>query len=107
LLIFFCGRVLRKCSEEFGGLARFARGREDRSVVLFEKLDPIGDVARVSELSPDPQMGAEECRREFGYQLLGGAGLRTKAVLEIAVEAFLGRRLRTIRCWNQATTRRA
>ena len=31
-------------------------------------------------------MSTEECRREFGYQLLGRVGVRAKAVLEVAVE---------------------
>jgi len=88
LLTFFCGRVLRKRPEEFGGLARFAGRGENRAIVLFEEPDPIGDVSRVPELSLDPEMGAEKCCREFGDQLLGGAGLRTKAVLEAAVRRF-------------------
>jgi hypothetical protein len=65
-LIFFCGNVLRKRSEEFGRLARFACGGEDCAIVLFEEPDPIGDVAGVPKLALDPQMGAEECCREFG-----------------------------------------
>ena len=91
-LIFFCGRVLRKRPEEFGRLAGFARRREDCAVVLFEEPDPIGDVSRVPKLALDPKMGAEECCREFGDQLLGCIGLGAKAVLEIAVEPLLGAR---------------
>jgi hypothetical protein len=56
-----------KCPEEFSSLAGFARRREDRTVVLFEEPDPIGDVARVTELSLNPQVSAEECCREFCY----------------------------------------
>ncbi len=73
-------------------MARFARRRENRAVVLFEEPDPIGDVSRVPKLAMDPEVSAEECRGEFGDQLLGCIGLRAKAVLEIAVEALCGAR---------------
>ena len=92
MFIFFCGRVLRKRPEEFGRLARFARRGEDRAVVLFEEPYPIGNVSRVTKFSLDSQVSTEECCREFGDQLLGCIGLRTKAVLEIAVEPLLGAR---------------
>jgi hypothetical protein len=96
LLIFFCGSVLRKCSEEFSRLASFARRREDCAVVLLEEGDPIGDITRVSKLALNPQVSAEERCREFGDQLLGCIGLGAEAVLEIAVEPLFGRRPMTI-----------
>ena len=96
----------RERAKKVCSLRGFARRREDCAVVLFEEPDPIGDVAGVPKLALDPEVSTEECCREFRDQLLGSVRIRAKAVLEIAIEAFLGRRLRTIRCWNQATTRR-
>jgi hypothetical protein len=50
----------------------------------------------VAELALDPKVSAEECRREFGDQLLGRIGLGAEAVLEVPVEPLLGRRPMTI-----------
>jgi len=47
---------------EFGRLARFACRGEDRTVVLLEECDPIGDVARVPKLALDPETAHASAR---------------------------------------------
>jgi hypothetical protein len=76
----------RKRPEEISGLRSLRCRREDRPIILPQKLDPVGDVAGMSEFSLDPEEGTQECCGEFGDQLLGCIGLRAEPVLEIPVE---------------------
>jgi hypothetical protein len=48
------------------------------------------NVSRVAQLGFDAEMGAQEGRREFGYQFLKGVFDRNKAARKVAVEAMLG-----------------
>ena len=54
------------------------------------------DVAGVTQLAGDPEMGAQECRGEFGDQLLGRIFSLVEAALEVAIEAGLMTRPVTI-----------
>ena len=76
----------RKRPEEVGGLRSLRCRREDRPIILLEKLDPVGDVAGMSEFSLDPEVGTQECCGEFGDQLFGRIGLGAEPVLEVPVE---------------------
>jgi len=60
--------------------------REDCSVIVTQKINPLADVAAVPELALDAKMGAEEGTREFRYQFLGRIGTGAEASREIAVE---------------------
>jgi hypothetical protein len=48
------------------------------------------DVSSVPQLGFDAEMGAQEGRREFGYQFLKGVFDRNKAARKVAIEPVLG-----------------
>ena len=55
------GQGLRERSEIVGRLRRFARGGENRAVVVAQQFEPIFDVSGVPELALDAKMRTEEC----------------------------------------------
>ena len=76
-------------SQIIGRLRRFARGGEDRAVVVPEQVEPVFNVAGVAQLADDPQMRAQKCGGEFGDQLLGGIGSGAEARRQVAIETRL------------------
>jgi len=76
----------RKRPKVVGSLGSLRCRREDRPIILLEKLDPVGDVAGMSEFSLDPKVGTEECCGEFGDQLFGCICPRAEPMLEVPVE---------------------
>jgi len=82
-------RSFRKRPEEVSGLRSLRCRGEDRPVILLEKLDPVGDVAGMSEFSLDRQVSTQECCGEFGDQLLGCICLGAEPILEVPVEPLL------------------
>jgi hypothetical protein len=63
--------------------------------VFLEQRYPTLDVVGVSQLALDAEVSAQESHRRFRDQLLGCISLRDEAVLQVAVETALSRRLRT------------
>src|SRR5207302_456472 len=100
---------LREAPQIIGSLARLARGRENRAVVVLEKLYPVVDVAGVAQLSDDAKMGAQECCSQLGNQLLGSVRLLVEAALEVAAEAALvtGPMSQLVQCRGIEATRLA
>ena len=62
--------------------------------VFLEQRYPTLDVVGVSRLALDAEVSAQESHRRFRDQFLGCC-LRAEAVLQVAVETALSRRLRT------------
>ena len=50
--------IVGKAPKIIRGLARFARGREDGAIVLFQKNDPRADVVGMTEPALDGEMRA-------------------------------------------------
>jgi hypothetical protein len=63
--------------------------------VFLEQRYPTLDVVGVSQLALDAEVSAQESHRRFRDQLLGCISLRAEAVLQVAVETALSRRLWT------------
>jgi hypothetical protein len=82
--------------QEVGGLGCFRGRRENRSRVLAQQLQPVGDILRVPELSLNVEVSAQERRAQLRYQLLGRVGFRAKAVVKLAVQSMLGARPMTL-----------
>ena len=85
-----------KRSQIVGRLRRFARGGEDRAVVVPEQVEPILDVTGVAQLADNAEIRTEECGREFCDQLLGGIGSGAEARRQVAIETRLESRPMTV-----------
>ena len=85
-----------KRSQIVGRLRSFARGGEDRAVVVPEQVEPILDVTGVAQLADDPQMRAEKGGGEFRDQFFGGVGSRPEARRQVAIETRLESRPMTV-----------
>jgi hypothetical protein len=58
---------------------RLAARREERSWVRLEQADPRGNVARAAEIAVNRELGAQECRAQFGDQFLRHIGALAEA----------------------------
>ncbi len=81
------GQGSGKRSKVVGRLRGFARGGEDRAVVVPQQVEPMFDVAGVPQFARDSEVGAEEGGGKLGDQFLGGVGARAEASGEVTVEA--------------------
>ena len=77
-------------------LRSFARGGEDRAVVVPEQVEPVFNVAGVAQLADNAEMGTQKCGGEFGDQLLGGIGSGAEARRQVAIETRLESRPMTV-----------
>ena len=96
LLVGCLDRGVRERSQIVGRLRCFARGGEDRAVIVPQQVEPIGDVTGVPQLAFDAEVGTEESGGELRDQFLGGVGAGAEAAGEIAVEAGLVSRPMTV-----------
>ena len=74
----------------------FARGGEDRAIVVPQQVEPIFDVAGVLQFALDAEVGAQKGGGELGDQFLGGVGARAEASSEVPVEAGFESRPMTV-----------
>src|SRR5262249_17243552 len=69
----------RQAAQIVGGRRGLRRGGDKRAWLVFQEVNPAGDVSRVPELAVERKLGAKEGGGELGDQLLGGIGARPEA----------------------------
>ena len=78
--------------QEIARLAGLAGGVKDRAGIVFQDLQPVGEIIGMADLRHDVQMRAKKGAGQFGNQFFARIGGGTETVLQIAIEA---RRMRS------------
>ena len=70
----FVVAAMREGENELARLAGLARGMKDRAGILFEDLQPVAQIARMTDLRNDGKMRAEERARQFRNEFFARIG---------------------------------
>src|SRR5204863_2770091 len=85
-----CGKLSKgQAAKIVGGLGRLARCGKDGSLVRFQKLDPVRDVAGVANVAVESKFSGQERGAKFGNQFLRSVMARAEAGFQIAIKTRL------------------
>jgi hypothetical protein len=88
---------LSQAVQIIGGALRMRGRGEDRALIFFEDLEPVGDIARVifARFGRDPEIDAKESGAKLANEFLGGVAFIAPA---LAAESRLRREACLVQC---------